>query len=242
MIIASKLQVYNSNWWHSSIWYSNNILIPYSKNERTIRIHKALKRQGYNKPFVFFNTHNNEWVSTRVIVNSISHQFETNERSQIERQIWKIQSAIIRAHDDLNRPPVNVLTSDCKLVIQVEGEAMEISKISKRIIRDKLFQPKSIQTKLNQLQIERAPNWRAEHNHNKHLLPQYSDVMWRLSRTALPLGYKMQTWEEVNPNCTYGCPVLERFKHLFYECPMAKHQWHYFLKGWNLLIKSNSRR
>jgi len=59
--------------------------------------------------------------------------------------------------------------------------------------------------------------------------------MWRLLRTALPMGYKYSWSELLNPWCPHSCPIIESPFYLFWDCPTAQYQWSFFLQGWDII-------
>ena len=80
------------------------------------------------------------------------------------------------------------------------------------------------------IQIE----WKREHTVCSHLAPTRRDLLYRIVRNALPLGYKRMSWgveyKKTCPNCEEE--EVETAKHLFWECGFARRIWQQLKQPW----------
>ena len=77
-------------------------------------------------------------------------------------------------------------------------------------------------------------DWKLERSHLQLLAPAQKDLIMRLIRNGLPLGYKRLAW---NPEAQTKCPncdssTVETAEHLLWSCTFAKEIWRRWTIGW----------
>lgn len=74
--------------------------------------------------------------------------------------------------------------------------------------------------------------WKQDYQANRHLLPVFADLKYRLQHNALGFRYKFKWHTDIHlpSTCVHGCNVDEDAQHLFWDCTIAKHQWAIFLR------------
>ncbi|TDH72445.1 uncharacterized protein CCR75_005702 [Bremia lactucae] len=104
----------------------------------------------------------------------------------------------------------------------------EIAELSVARIRKILIQQEVPQLPLIRLGVELPPPdlmWKRDMKMNKHLLPVYADLLYRLQHNALFLGYRLQHLPTADTKCHFGCATLETAAHLFWYCGLATQLW-----------------
>ncbi|KAF0703529.1 hypothetical protein AaE_015326 [Aphanomyces astaci] len=128
-------------------------------------------------------------------------------------------------------------------------ESITAFKIRKQLHQ---VQPPSIQ--LTRLGVHRQVNWpqvwQRELSLDRHLLPIFGDIKFRLQHNALGFLYKF-AWRHGSTNCVHGCDTPETAIHLFWDCPHAKRIWKRYLTplefifgrlGWQDILFTDSIR
>ena len=99
----------------------------------------------------------------------------------------------------------------------------------------KMSEPQERQPKL--ISYNNQPitmTWAREFKALKQLAPTRRDLMKRLIRNALPLGFKRIHW---NTHCQIHCLLchtnsVETARHIFWECEFAKETWDRLHSPW----------
>ncbi|RHY86991.1 hypothetical protein DYB35_010640 [Aphanomyces astaci] len=85
---------------------------------------------------------------------------------------------------------------------------------------------------------------------DRHLLPIFGDIKFRLQHNALGFLYKF-AWRHGSTNCVHGCDTPETAIHLFWDCPHAERIWKRYLTplefifgrlGWQDILFTDSIR
>jgi hypothetical protein len=70
-----------------------------------------------------------------------------------------------------------------------------------------------------------ASTWMMDYKRSRHVLPVYTDFLFRLKHNALHLGYRFQHIPDAITKCLFGCDTLETPQHLFWDCSFARQLW-----------------
>ncbi|TDH71915.1 uncharacterized protein CCR75_005699 [Bremia lactucae] len=118
----------------------------------------------------------------------------------------------------------------------------EIAELSVARIRNLLSTHEVPLLPLSRLGIELIPPdlmWKRDIKMNKHILPVYADLLYRLQHNALFLGYRLQHIPNADTLCPFGCNTLETPSHLFWFCDLATRVWTAWLPILQQLFSSN---
>lgn len=120
----------------------------------------------------------------------------------------------LRLRDNFSKPFVLMSSTD---FVHALGPATEIPSLPlEQLKATAVRQPRDL--------------WRTNYKGNKHLLPVFADLKYRLQHNALGLRYKFKwrTQVDLPSTCVHGCVDDEDARHLFWTCSIAQHQWRWF--------------
>ncbi|KAF4138706.1 hypothetical protein GN958_ATG12101 [Phytophthora infestans] len=120
-------------------------------------------------------------------------------------------------------------------------DTYEVAELSVARIRKVLAQYPVPDLPLNRLGVEGGPPksmWTRDIKMGRHVLPVYSDLLYRLQHNALYVGYRLQHLQETQCMCHHGCGVLETAPHLFWYCDFAAKVWQAWLAVFQGFFKS----
>ena len=121
-------------------------------------------------------------------------------------------------------------TDDRGRTLKTASNSYIASRITQRTSHPDTTSPPLIKIDSHQITID----WKRERSCLMHLAPTRGDLLFRIVRNALPLGFKRHAWEgeyqTVCPNCNDN--RLETAAHLFWECPFAITVWRDFINPW----------
>lgn len=115
----------------------------------------------------------------------------------------------------------NFTTTNSKRLRSTAQRSIEIPKV-----------PASIGTDMNTVMT----NWPREAATMAWLAPTRKDLLIRIQRNGLPLGYRSQEWGEgYQTNCVLCIEqTIETSKHLFWQCAYAKEIWDIYKVPWRI--------
>lgn len=78
--------------------------------------------------------------------------------------------------------------------------------------------------------------WARDIKMNKHVLPVYADLLFRLQHNALYLGFRFNHIPNAESTCAHECQALETAPHLFWYCTFAAEIWNDWLPSFQRFI------
>ncbi|EEY58983.1 uncharacterized protein PITG_12003 [Phytophthora infestans T30-4] len=121
-------------------------------------------------------------------------------------------------------------------------DTYEVAELSVARIRNTLVTAPTPDLPLFRLGVERGPPqsmWIRDIKMGKHVLPVYSDLLYRLQHNALFFGYRLQHIQEAQRLCHHDCGVLETAPHLFWYCDFAARVWNDWIPTFQRLFTSS---
>ncbi|KAE9361910.1 hypothetical protein PF008_g576 [Phytophthora fragariae] len=94
---------------------------------------------------------------------------------------------------------------------------------------------------IQSLGLEKQPPtgiWVRDLKTNKHVLPVYADLLYRLQHNILYVGYRLQHVANAVTTCMHGCSVPETRSHLFWYCGFAADVWKEWLDAFQQWLDS----
>ncbi|KAL7680274.1 hypothetical protein Plhal304r1_c067g0155021 [Plasmopara halstedii] len=107
-------------------------------------------------------------------------------------------------------------------------DTYEVSELSVARIRSILAEFTVPALPLSRLGVPSSPPqsmWVRDFKMGRHVLPVYSDLLYRLQHNALFFGYRLQHLPGTQSMCHHGCEALETAPHLFWYCDFAIQVW-----------------
>ncbi|RHZ25889.1 hypothetical protein DYB37_010951 [Aphanomyces astaci] len=229
---------------------------PLTANEFYFAITKSARNKAPGPdglPIEYYLTDPHNWA--RVFEVCYSNQLHRGRMTKFQRRAHL--SLLYKAGERLepgNHRPLTLLNSDAKLGPKIMSYRLgktlptilhedQHGFVPGRSIQQALFEFTSIQQycKLNDV---------AKLSLDRHLLPIFGDIKFRLQHNALGFLYKF-AWRHGSTNCVHGCDTPETAIHLFWDCPHAERIWKRYLTplefifgrlGWQDILFTDSIR
>ena len=213
----------------------NNVLYRSFTNSDTRAHMKTIRLQGF-KTFKDFMLPNGSIMNGSALYTAVTVSLSVHQSDQVVPQ---------HACDTLSRIIRALWANACKNWLKETSQQQQhqrvnwwpqaksntpFSKASNSKIADMIRAREPVQQQPKLIKLHNQPIticWRRERSTLKVLAPTRADLMRRLIRNALPLGFKRVHWPtEVQTKCMLcQSDAVETAEHLFWDCTFAKQSW-----------------